>query len=218
MPRGSTPEARRARNIKAWAWDRENTTQVKLKLNNHTDEDILQVLQEQPSVQGYIKRLIRQDINADTLEARGDMELEYYRIKPEFLPAWGGGTNAALDPGDIESLAEQMGRPAAELMEEVEPVRAFWSWVLVTWTRDSATAERIDARNAEDARKVLEERCRSARPAGFTRIAVEYAPVVAEEIAGYPRMELDGVPYWVDEDHPRMISQERILAAEPAER
>ena len=44
------------------AYDRENTTQIRLKLNNKTDADILEWLAKQPSKQGYIKRLIREDI------------------------------------------------------------------------------------------------------------------------------------------------------------
>ena len=51
-----TPQAR---------YDAAHTTQVKLKLNNTTDADILAKLSQvrsSGSVQGYIKSLIRQDI------------------------------------------------------------------------------------------------------------------------------------------------------------
>lgn len=44
-------------------YDRLNTTQIKLKLNNNTDADILKKLENVPNKQGYIKNLIRQDIN-----------------------------------------------------------------------------------------------------------------------------------------------------------
>ena len=63
MPRGATPEARRARNIQSEAWDKDNTRQVKFKFNLHTDADILSALDSQPNVQGYIKSLIRADID-----------------------------------------------------------------------------------------------------------------------------------------------------------
>ena len=43
-------------------WTRENTTRIVMKLNNHTDQDIIARLKEQESIQGYIKRLIRQDM------------------------------------------------------------------------------------------------------------------------------------------------------------
>ena len=49
--------------IKAQAkYDAENTRQVHLKLNRNTDKDVLDKLDEVPSKQGYIKRLIREDL------------------------------------------------------------------------------------------------------------------------------------------------------------
>ena len=48
-----TPQAR---------YDAAHTTQVMLKLNLRTDSDILERLQSVPNRQGYIKRLIRQDM------------------------------------------------------------------------------------------------------------------------------------------------------------
>ncbi len=62
MPRGTTPEQRRARNIQGEKWDKENTRQVKFKFNIRTDADILEHLKQQENVQGYIKTLIRDDI------------------------------------------------------------------------------------------------------------------------------------------------------------
>ncbi len=62
MPRGTTPEQRRAKNILGERWDRENTRQVKFKFNLRTDADILAHLDAQQNVQGYVKRLIRDDI------------------------------------------------------------------------------------------------------------------------------------------------------------
>ena len=44
------------------AWDKAHTTQVILKPNNKTDADILAKLNVVPSKQGYIKQLIRADI------------------------------------------------------------------------------------------------------------------------------------------------------------
>lgn len=43
-------------------YDKANTKQVMLKLNKTTDADILEVLDQTPNVQGYIKQLIRDDI------------------------------------------------------------------------------------------------------------------------------------------------------------
>ncbi len=43
-------------------YDAKNTKQYHLKLNLVTDEDIIKEFESQQSVQGYIKRLIREDI------------------------------------------------------------------------------------------------------------------------------------------------------------
>lgn len=54
-----------ARNVTAAKWDAENTKQIKLKLNLRTDADILEHLDKQESRQGYIKALIRADIEKE---------------------------------------------------------------------------------------------------------------------------------------------------------
>lgn len=43
-------------------YDKANTRQVHLKLNRRTDGDVLEKLDSVPSKQGYIKELIRADI------------------------------------------------------------------------------------------------------------------------------------------------------------
>ena len=48
------------------AWDAQNTVYVSLKLNKKTDADILKRLDKQESKQGYIKRIIREDIAGNT--------------------------------------------------------------------------------------------------------------------------------------------------------
>lgn len=45
-----------------YKYDMKNTKQVHLKFNRRTDEDVLARLDEVPSKQGYIKRLIREDL------------------------------------------------------------------------------------------------------------------------------------------------------------
>lgn len=56
---GSTPESQ----IKAQKkYDKENTTGLYIKLNLHTDKDIIHWLWKQDSKQGAIKELIRKEI------------------------------------------------------------------------------------------------------------------------------------------------------------
>lgn len=42
-------------------YDKDNTVQVKIKLNKKTDSDILEILNSVSNKQGYIKELIRID-------------------------------------------------------------------------------------------------------------------------------------------------------------
>lgn len=46
-------------------YDAKNTVQIKLKLNKGTDKDILDKLEASGNKQGYIKNLIRKDINTN---------------------------------------------------------------------------------------------------------------------------------------------------------
>ena len=48
------------------AYDRDNTRRINLKLNNKTDADIirqLEAVKQTEGIQGYLKRLIREDMN-----------------------------------------------------------------------------------------------------------------------------------------------------------
>lgn len=48
------------RNEYIEAWQREHIKRVVVKLNKTTDKDILDILEKQKSVQGYIKEAIRE--------------------------------------------------------------------------------------------------------------------------------------------------------------
>lgn len=60
-------------------YDSANTRQIHLKLNLNTDADILEKLDEQDSIQGYIKFLIRKDMDNKTINTDTDPELDYLR-------------------------------------------------------------------------------------------------------------------------------------------
>lgn len=54
-------------------YDKENTTGFYMKLNIHTDLDILQWLWKQHSKQGAIKKIIRKEIALENLKKEADM-------------------------------------------------------------------------------------------------------------------------------------------------
>lgn len=43
-------------------WDRENTRMFRIKVMRTTESDILEWLESQPNISGYIKKLIRKDM------------------------------------------------------------------------------------------------------------------------------------------------------------
>lgn len=51
-------------------YDKENTTRYSIKLNIHTDQDIIRWLWAQRSKQGSIKRLIREEIAKNNMVAK----------------------------------------------------------------------------------------------------------------------------------------------------
>lgn len=51
------------KSIASNKYNKENTTQVILRLNKKTDDDIIEALNKVDSKQGYIKDLIRLDIH-----------------------------------------------------------------------------------------------------------------------------------------------------------
>ena len=53
-------------------YDARATKQVHLKLNLKTDSDILEHLEKQDSIQGYIKRLIREDMENRPIYLEGE--------------------------------------------------------------------------------------------------------------------------------------------------
>lgn len=74
-----TPEDKRARRARQQAaYDKRATRQIICKFNRGTDADILEMLDAQPNRQGYIKKLIRDDIarRAAANEIPGDDENE----------------------------------------------------------------------------------------------------------------------------------------------
>lgn len=59
----------------AYEWDRKNTTMIAMKLQNRTDKDILDLFDSLGNKQGYIKRLIRDDLDG------GKKYLQYLKIR-----------------------------------------------------------------------------------------------------------------------------------------
>ena len=51
-------------------YDKENTRRIAMKLNIKTDADIITQLEKQESMQGYLKKLVRKDIQKENKKDR----------------------------------------------------------------------------------------------------------------------------------------------------
>lgn len=57
-------DEKRKAHVKATVkYNAKNVKQIKLNLNKKTDADIIEALDAAPNIQGYIKELIRKDLN-----------------------------------------------------------------------------------------------------------------------------------------------------------
>ena len=70
-------DSSKARNRAQAKYDKEHTKGVYMKLNLRTDTDIIRWMWAQGSVQGSIKRLIREDICRKNKEKAGKGHLHY---------------------------------------------------------------------------------------------------------------------------------------------
>ncbi len=49
----------------SYAYDKENTRQLRIKLNRKTDADIIEHIEKQANIQSFVKALIRADIEKE---------------------------------------------------------------------------------------------------------------------------------------------------------
>ena len=91
-------------------YDKNNCTRINLKLNNKTDADIIEKLDGVENKQGYIKRLIKNDV-------KGGNTMKTYIIKPEFMDLYGADANpmTVLTEEEVEQLAGEWEKDVEEL-------------------------------------------------------------------------------------------------------
>ena len=111
-----TTDAAKAAKAK---YDAKTAKYYSLKLNRNTDQDIISKLEQQESVQGYLKKLIRNDM-------RGGIAMATYKIKPEYLDLWEGGDTPSdpdriITEDELERLAADWEKPVDELKEQLIP-------------------------------------------------------------------------------------------------
>lgn len=77
-----------ARNRAHSKYDKENTVGIYMKLNIHTDKEIIRWLWGQPSKQGAIKRLIRDEIAREKIRRTKMVQDPAYKTPVELFPPY----------------------------------------------------------------------------------------------------------------------------------
>lgn len=132
------------------AYDRDNTTRFNLKLNNRTDADIIRRIREQESIQGYIKQLIRKDME----EEKNMTSRLYYRgsmVSSTVLEDMIANQMETADDELFEKLTESYRAYMTEQLEQLDD-RLWWQPETseVFWQDDGSGKELPDPDEFED--------------------------------------------------------------------
>ena len=91
---------------------KENVQQIKFTINKKTEGDLLKWVNYQDNKQGYIKNLIRED-----------MEKRMFTVKDEFVDMWfGSEMPEPISMAEICRLSEEWEKDLDELMGQVVEV------------------------------------------------------------------------------------------------
>lgn len=92
-------------------YQKQNIRQIKLNMNRKTEPEILEWLEKQDNIQGYIKRIIREDMTKE------EKKMKTYIIKPDYIENFGNDANSmtVLTEDDVERLAEDWEMDVDEL-------------------------------------------------------------------------------------------------------
>lgn len=97
------------------AYEKENLRQIRLKINRKTEPELLEWLEKQDNIQGYIKRIIREDMTKE------EKKMKTYIIKPDYIENFGNDANSmtVLTEDDVERLAEDWEMDVEELKDQL---------------------------------------------------------------------------------------------------
>ena len=103
--------------ISQMKYDKQNRRVYGLRLHNDIDRDIIDKLASVPSMQGYIKQLIRDDIQRN--------KPHLYKVKPEYLATWGRGITAdtVLTEEDLQRIVNSWEKVPDDIMYQLVIVK-----------------------------------------------------------------------------------------------
>lgn len=118
-PKSRVSDAHKAANAR---YDKTNTKQIALKLNRHTDADLIFWLDRQPNVQGTIKELVRAAIKREYEEwletDEGKDYLDWIAIDNHLERNWGSNEDYEDEEDDWLVRTEREQKMYEELLKE----------------------------------------------------------------------------------------------------
>lgn len=119
-------------------YDKTHRRTYGFRLHNEIDADIIKKLASVPSMQGYIKQLIREDIMRDSAPDLNTQPVQepakkrtktekkkLFRIKPEYIHLWGeeATTDTVLTEEEVSDIARGWDVPVVSLMGQLEQIK-----------------------------------------------------------------------------------------------
>jgi hypothetical protein len=101
-------------------YEKENLRQIRLKINRKTEPELLAWVEKQGNIQGYIKRIILEDMK----KQEGKKMKKMYKIKPEYLDLWEGGDTPSnpdrvLTEKEVLEFAKEWETDPEELLDQL---------------------------------------------------------------------------------------------------
>lgn len=119
-------------------YDKTHRRTYGFRLHNEIDADIIKKLASVPSMQGYIKQLIREDIMRDSAPDLNPQpapehmqnlsvveQKKLFRIKPEYIPLWGEDAteDTVLTEDEVADIARGWDVPVVSLLGQLEQIK-----------------------------------------------------------------------------------------------
>ncbi|MBO7662795.1 MAG: hypothetical protein J6U01_05450 [Clostridia bacterium] len=95
-------------------YEKENLRQIRLKINRKTEPELLEWIEKQENIQGYIKRIILEDMKKQ--EGK-----KMYKIKPEYMDLWGEDATeeTIITKEELEMIARGWEKDPEELLDQL---------------------------------------------------------------------------------------------------
>lgn len=106
-------------------YEKENIRQIRLKINRKTEPELIEWIEKQENIQGYIKRLIREDMERTTKEERKmKANGKSYKIKDEYLDLWGEDAteDTIITEEELEMITRGWDKKPEDVMDQLIPL------------------------------------------------------------------------------------------------